>query len=298
MAQVICSNHPGADTTRACPHVNNAMFTGQHCSAVDYREYSVVDGDLQGLGMAAHLCADCIAEMELPPSGTLACAVAEELFFGDVGDVFQPTCAACVEEWRKCSNAAPKPSSGFIDPTPFPFVEVLESNWNAIREEYLALRASSFDPWVQGHMHGGGWTVFGLFAIGQRIPAACEQCPRTADALQRVPGLSMAGFSRLDPRTHVKPHVGWAGSVYRLHLALVVPPECRLRVLAETRSWQEGRCLIFDDTVEHEAWNNSDSPRGVLMLDFLRPGAAGKVEHHIPDEVRQYVDQLFAAKRL
>ncbi len=297
MAMVVCSKHPGAGTTRACPHVINAIVTGQPCSASVYRDYSVADGDFQGFGMAAHLCADCIAEMELPPSGKLPGAVAEEFFFGRVGDLFQPTCEACVEEWRKRSNSLPKPSSGFIDPAPFPFVEVLESNWNAIREEYLALPAGSFDPWVQRHMHGGGWTVFGLYAIGRQIPAACEQCPRTADVLQMVPGLSMAGFSRLSPRTHVKPHVGWAGSVYRLHLALVVPPECCLRVGIETRTWREGRCLIFDDTVEHEAWNNSDSPRGVLMLDFLRPSAAGKVEHHIPDEVRQYVDQLFAAKR-
>jgi beta-hydroxylase len=185
----------------------------------------------------------------------------------------------------------------FVDPKQFAFVADLEANWEAIRAEYLALPSDLFDPWVQRQMHGGSWTVFGMYAVGQPIPAACARCPRTSETLQRIPGLSMAGYSRLAPHAHVKPHVGWAKSVYRLHLGLVVPESCRLRVANETRSWQEGRCLIFDDTVEHEAWNDSDAPRGVLLLDFLRPGVSGEVHDHIPEEVRQYAEQLFGARQ-
>jgi beta-hydroxylase len=184
----------------------------------------------------------------------------------------------------------------FIDPKQFEFATKLEAHWEAIRDEYLALPSQLFDPWVQRQMHGGGWTVFGLYALGQPIAAACAACPNTARVLQQVPGLSMAGFSRLAPHTHVRPHVGWAASVYRMHLALVVPPGCRLRVATETRTWQEGRCLVFDDTVEHEAWNDSDLPRGVLLLDFLRPGITGSAADHVPEEVQQYAAQLFAAK--
>jgi beta-hydroxylase len=184
----------------------------------------------------------------------------------------------------------------FLDPRQFEFVPALESHWEAIRTEYLSLLPDLFDPWVQRPMHGGGWTVYGLVAMGRQIPAACDRCPATAEALRHVPGLSMAGFSRLAPHTHVKPHVGWAASVYRLHLALVVPPGCRLRVADQTHTWHEGRCLIFDDTVEHEAWNDSDSPRGVLLLDFLRPGVAGTAADHVPDEVRQYAEQLFGGR--
>lgn len=184
----------------------------------------------------------------------------------------------------------------FLDPRQFPFVAALEAPWEAVRAEYLALPGDRFDPWVQRRMHGGGWTVFGLVAVGEPIPVACAACPDTADALRHVPGLSMAGFSRLAPRTHVKPHVGWAASVYRLHLPLVVPPGCRLRVAADTRTWDEGRCLVFDDTAEHEAWNDSDLPRGVLLLDFLRPGVTGSVADHMPEEVRQYAAHLFAAR--
>ena len=99
---------------------------------------------------------------------------------------------------------------------------------------------------------------------------------------------------RLGPRAHVKPHVGWAASVYRMHLGLVVPEGCRLRVAGEARPWREGRCLVFDDTVEHEAWNDSDRPRAVLLLDFLRPGVTGSAADHVPVEVREYAAQLFA----
>jgi beta-hydroxylase len=111
----------------------------------------------------------------------------------------------------------------FLDPRLFDFVPVLEAQWEAIRAEYLALPGDLFDPWVQESMHGGGWTVFGLYAIGQEIPAACDACPNTARALRQVPGLSMAGFSRLAPHAHVKPHVGWAASVYRQAFSHVVP---------------------------------------------------------------------------
>jgi len=186
--------------------------------------------------------------------------------------------------------------SGFLDPQEFSFVPALESHWAAIRAEYLALPSDNFDPWIQGRMHDGGWSVFGLFALGQKIQEACASCPNTVLALEQIPGLSMAGFSRLGPRTHVKAHCGWAASVYRLHLPLVVPPGCRLRVAGESRSWEEGKCLVFDDTIEHEAWNDSDRPRGVLLLDFLRPGISGSVSDHIPEEVQEYVQRLFAPR--
>lgn len=185
----------------------------------------------------------------------------------------------------------------FLSAKEFAFVPVLESQWEAISSECRALRNDAFDPWVQGQMHGGGWAVFGLYALGQKIPGAGDACPATVEALAQIPGLSMAGFSRLAPHAHVKPHVGWAKSVYRLHLGLVVPPGCHLRVADETRAWKEGECLIFDDTVEHEAWNDSEKPRTVLLLDFLRPGLSGAVEDHIPEEVQEYVRQVFGVSR-
>lgn len=180
----------------------------------------------------------------------------------------------------------------FLDPTDFELTSLLQANWQQVRSEFLALAQDSFDPWVQRDMHGEGWSVYGLVAAGNRITAACERCPQTAAVIQQIEGVSLAGFSRLAPKTHIKPHVGWAKSVYRLHLGLVVPSGCLLRVADETRSWKEGECLIFDDTVEHEAWNDSDQARGTLLLDFLRPGITDVTADEIPEEVRRYAERL------
>jgi beta-hydroxylase len=142
----------------------------------------------------------------------------------------------------------------FIDPRQFDFVKELESAWRAIRDEYRPLPEESFEPWVRREMSGDGWSVFGLDAFGERIDATLRACPRTASALSRIPGVTTAGFSRLAPATRIKAHVGWVRTVYRSHLGLIVPDERRMRVGSETRSWQEGECLLFDDMVEHEAW--------------------------------------------
>ena len=84
----------------------------------------------------------------------------------------------------------------------------------------------------------------------------------------------MAGFSRLAPGAHIVPHrgyEGYSGYVLRLHLGLDVPAGCGIRVGTETKGWQEGKCLVFDDSFEHEAWNRGDRTRTVLLCDFLNP---------------------------
>jgi ornithine lipid ester-linked acyl 2-hydroxylase len=173
----------------------------------------------------------------------------------------------------------------FLDRDQFGFVRELEAGWTEVRKECLALPANTFEPWVQREMYGEGWSVYGLIAFGKRIEGALGSCPRTAALLTRVPGLTTAGFSRLAAGTHIKPHVGWVRTVYRLHMGLVVPPDCALRVGGETRPWREGECLVFDDTVEHEAWNRSSADRVVLLLDFLRPGVTDATADVPPPEV-------------
>lgn len=177
----------------------------------------------------------------------------------------------------------------FLDPQQFDFVRDLEGHWQQIRAECLALPQDAFEPWVQRDMYGEGWSVYGLLAFGQRIPAALGNCPLTARALEGVPGLTTAGFSQLAPGAHIRPHVGWVNTVYRAHLGLVVPDECTLRVGTDTRPWREGECLIFDDTFEHEAWNRSTGVRSVLLFDFLRPGAENAEPDTPPSEVREFI---------
>jgi len=179
----------------------------------------------------------------------------------------------------------------FIEARQFGFVHDLEAAWQEIRDEYLDLPEDSFEPWVQREMYGEGWSVYGLYAFGQRVDAALRACPRTASALARVPGLTTAGFSRLAPGTHIRPHVGWVRTVYRSHLGLIAPYGCGMRVGSETRSWSEGECLIFDDTFEHEAWNHAGHARVVLLFDFLRPGVSSEMRDEPPAEVRDFVSR-------
>ena len=177
----------------------------------------------------------------------------------------------------------------FVDTGQFEFVSDLEANWREIRAEYLVLPQDSFEPWVQREMYGDGWSVYGFYAFGEKIAPALKSCPKTASVLSKIPGLTTAGFSRLSPQAHIKPHVGWVETVYRAHLGLVVPDGCALRVGSEVRNWTEGKCLIFDDTVEHEAWNKSAQSRTVLLFDFLRPGLNARSVDIPPKEVQNFV---------
>jgi aspartyl/asparaginyl beta-hydroxylase (cupin superfamily) len=177
----------------------------------------------------------------------------------------------------------------FIDPHQFDFVARLESGWREIRAECEALPEDSFDPWVQREMYGEGWSVYGLIAFGKPIDAALALCPRTAAAIAAIPNLTTAGFSRLAPGAHIKPHVGWVTTVYRAHLGLIVPDECTLRVGDESRAWLEGSTLIFDDTTIHEAWNRSSRTRTVLLFDFVRPGCEGAPADEPPPEVSDLI---------
>jgi len=161
----------------------------------------------------------------------------------------------------------------FLDSKAFPWIRTLEAGFPVIRAEYDAFDPAGLRPWPERGVYNHGWTVFGFYAFGRRLDDGCARCPGLAAMLATIPGLTTAGFSVLAPGTVIRPHTGYTATVLRCHLGIDVPGDCALRVGGETRTWQEGRCLVFDDTVEHEAWNRSDRPRVVLLLDFVRPGA-------------------------
>ena len=161
--------------------------------------------------------------------------------------------------------------SGFLDPADFPFTAVLEENAPIIRDELdRILPGDAFISWPETFLYNEGWDVFGFSFFGKRIPENCALCPRTAAIVEAMAEVTTAGFSRLSPGTRIRPHTGYTDTVLRCHLGLVTPAGCGLRVGEETRAWEEGKCLIFDDTLEHEAWNDSKEDRIVLLLDFLK----------------------------
>jgi aspartyl/asparaginyl beta-hydroxylase (cupin superfamily) len=179
----------------------------------------------------------------------------------------------------------------------FPFTRMLEENWRDVLAEYRAV-AAEMHAWPETQLYNRGWDTFGLYAFGNKRRANCERCPKTTALVERIPGLVMAGFSRLAPGTHISPHCGyggWAQYVLRCHLGLIVNDGCALRVGPETRQWQEGKALVFCDATEHEAWNRGDDERVVLLLDFrnpkfrwrlLNPDLTAEIEDYIRNQWR------------
>lgn len=168
----------------------------------------------------------------------------------------------------------PQERPSFFDPGDFPFVPLLERSASIIRRELdRVLDDDAFSPWLETGVYSKGWSAFALRFFGHRFDENCLKCPRSTEIVEQVPNLMTAGFSRLAAGARIKPHVGYTSRVLRCHLGLISPPRCGIRVGGETRSWTEGKCLIFDDTIEHEAWNESSEDRVVLLLDFLKEGA-------------------------
>jgi ornithine lipid ester-linked acyl 2-hydroxylase len=159
----------------------------------------------------------------------------------------------------------------FFDTNTFSFVIILEANWTIIQREHQQLSEENFMAWPERHLYKEGWHIFALYAYGRKIERNCRLCPETARLVEKVPGMTTAGFSRLAPGAHIQPHTGFTNALLRCHLGVDVHEGCLLRVGRETKPWLQGKCLIFDDTIEHEAWNQSGSYRTVLLIDFKRP---------------------------
>jgi aspartate beta-hydroxylase len=183
------------------------------------------------------------------------------------------------------------PADEFFDRAFFPWFTQLEARVPDIRAEALALLADArndLTPYVRldpgtpdnkwSALDGSlDWAACFLWEYGNRNDAICERCPATAAALDAVPQNRVPGkapsafFSILKPGAHIPPHTGVTNARAIIHLPLVVPPGCGFRVGGETREWLEGEAFAFDDTIEHEAWNRSDKPRIILILDVWNP---------------------------
>jgi Aspartyl/Asparaginyl beta-hydroxylase len=155
------------------------------------------------------------------------------------------------------------------------WVSDIEDSYSDIEEEfakiYPALEEHPESEDLAGH---GRWNTYHFYNIGQADETHLSECRRTAAVLHRIPGADSAGmcyFSVMDTDTWVKPHCGFVNTRIRCHLGIRVPGDCRMRVGAETRTWEEGKCLVFDDSFEHEVWNGAEGRRAVLLLDVWHP---------------------------
>lgn len=198
------------------------------------------------------------------------------------------------------------PADEYFDRAHFPWFERIEKRTDAIRAEALALLRNGGDeirPYVRQDAgtpenkwsaldHSLDWSACFLWEYGVRNDAVCALCPETTAALEEVPRNDIPGkapsafFSILAPGAHIPPHTGVTNTRAIVHLPLVVPDGCRFRVGGETRSWREGEAFAFDDTIEHEAWNESAEPRIVLIFDVWNP--------HLTTEEQDLMKRFYA----
>lgn len=168
----------------------------------------------------------------------------------------------------------------FYPVSDFPNLHLLEENFEVVQSELLALLESekeqnwlrTFPDYVKGEKEKA-WKVFTFIFFGMKSPKHAALCPKTAAILDAIPEIISCDFSYMEPGTHILPHKGYTRMVLRSHLPLIVPDveKCGIRVGEETHHWEEGKLVVFDDSFEHEAWNQSDGRRVVLMFDIPNP---------------------------
>ncbi|MDE1145333.1 MAG: aspartyl/asparaginyl beta-hydroxylase domain-containing protein [Azospirillaceae bacterium] len=185
------------------------------------------------------------------------------------------------------------PAIEFYDRDECPWLPTLEAATADIRRELEAVLAEQalagafvpyidyrddrpMDQWAELN-HSPRWSAFHLLQHGVPVPGNADRCPKAMAVLEQMPQPRMirrspaAMFSVLKPRTRIPPHTGVANTRLVVHLPLVVPPGCGFRVGNETREWQMGVAWAFDDTIEHEAWNDGDQVRVVMIFDIWSP---------------------------
>ena len=183
------------------------------------------------------------------------------------------------------------PAIPFYDRGLFPWFAELEAATDTIRGELevaLSAAKADFAPYIAypkgapvnqwGELnHSQKWSSFFLWKDGQRHDAACKLCPKTAALLETLPLSYLPGyaptamFSALEANTRIPAHTGSTNVRALCHLPLILPGPARFRVGNETREWKMGEAWVFDDTIEHEAWNDADELRVILILDIWNP---------------------------
>ncbi|SER07270.1 aspartate beta-hydroxylase [Solimonas aquatica] len=208
------------------------------------------------------------------------------------------------------------PASPYLDKRRIVQTQQLEDNWRAVREELEGLLQAQFkgaervfhnDALEQANLRGNGrdpkWNGFYFERHGEQRQDNRLACPRTTALLDTLPLCRIRDhspetmFSALWPGTHLLPHQGITNTRVVGHLALIVPPDCALRVVDQTYHWREGEVVVFDDTYMHEAWNRSEQLRVVLIFDLWHPDLSAAECEMIAELVAAIGDFRVAAER-
>lgn len=197
----------------------------------------------------------------------------------------------------------------FYDRSLFPWLSTLEEATPVIQEELSNLLATAIDefaPYIAypkgapvnqwGELnHSRKWSSLFLWKDGRRQDDACARCPRTAALLESLPMADQdsfaptAMFSALQPHTHIPAHTGSSNVRLLAHLPIILPGPARFRVGNTTRPWEMGKAWVFDDTIEHEAWNDADDLRVILIFDVWNP--------YLDDKEKVLITEMMKAQR-
>ncbi len=169
-----------------------------------------------------------------------------------------------------------------LDMADFPFLKPFEENWQTIHAELKEILKhrdviptfQAVSPDQKKISKGDNWRTFILYGLGNKLEKNCLQAPVTTRLLEQVPNMQTAWFSILGPQYHIPHHRGVTKGIIRCHLGLIIPKnaeKCRMRVENEICVWQQGKAFVFDDTYDHEVWNDTKDERVILLFDFNRP---------------------------
>jgi len=202
------------------------------------------------------------------------------------------------------------PPGPYHDPMLQPWAATLRDAWREIRDEaaellredrdfvsFLGLKPGQMAPKsIGGAAANPAWDAYFFYRHGVRYDANHDRCPRTSALLESIELCRVARqapeilFSLIRPQSSILPHYGVTNTRLVFHLPLVVPPDCALSVAGVEHRWREGEPILFDDTYQHEAWNRSDRPRLILLMDCWNPHLTEAEK----DAVRRVVEAIDA----
>jgi len=171
------------------------------------------------------------------------------------------------------------------DPADFWFAAYLEEHYPQIRAEVEQVLDAPLDPVLPtvedaALIRHGAWKQAHLFRDGRWQEDVCARFPVTRGILAEIPEVTtfspgVITVSRVDPGSHIMPHCGPTNALLRVHFPLTIPPGVSIRVADQVMTWEEGKCLVFDDSFEHEVRHDGTTDRVVLILDTLHPDLGG-----------------------
>lgn len=202
------------------------------------------------------------------------------------------------------------PTVTFYDRALFPWMDALEAATSDIRAELQGLLAGPnvFAPYIEAEanmpvdrshpsLESAEWTSSYLVRDGKIVPDIADRCPKTMAAVAHAPLETIKGrapfilFSKLTPGAWIRPHTGFFNTRLVCHLPVIVTEKCWFRVGADVRGWKEGQCFAFNDTIEHEARNEGQGTRTVLIFNIWRPELTEE-ERHLVTALMESIDSI------